>query len=129
MISFFRETFVKLGIPFIASSLLFTLISIIPFGDGWLSLIVKSGVSVLIYVLVMTVVGLNEYERNLFLSLIKRKLLTLQTSVIVSVAEPANRYVPRDVFQYQLTAKVLITLWLILTFALTVTYAKEYVRC
>lgn len=73
MISFFRETFVKLGIPFIASSLLFTLISIIPFGDGWLSLIVKSGVSVLIYVLVMTVVGLNEYERNLFLSLIKRK--------------------------------------------------------
>lgn len=73
MIYFFKETFGRLSLPFAVSTLLFIGICFLPMSDGWLSLIVKSCISAIVYGLILITVSFNKYERDLFLSFLKRK--------------------------------------------------------
>ncbi len=73
MLTFIKETFVGFSIPFLVSLILFFVISFIPIEDNWLSLIAKGGLSVVGYLLIIMKLGFNEYERNMLISLIKRK--------------------------------------------------------
>ena len=73
MLDFFKETFGRLFILFAISTLIFVGICYLPVGEGWFSLIAKSSISAVVYGIILIRVSFNEYERNLFLSFLKRK--------------------------------------------------------
>lgn len=75
VLAFFKNSYGKMALALILATVFGVLINIVdPFETTWLTFIVKGGLFVVVYAIVMWLFGMNSYEKELLLSPI-RKLL------------------------------------------------------
>ncbi|WP_203258697.1 lipopolysaccharide biosynthesis protein [Hyunsoonleella ulvae] len=73
ILRFFKELFQKTLIAFIIISFLGYFLTLIP-GTGWLNFVLKCGLYAVIFIFVIYKLGMNEFEKNLFLNTVNKAL-------------------------------------------------------
>lgn len=70
---FFRDVYLKMSLGLITSLVVsYILAEFVPF-QGWLDVVVRGAITILTYAIVMLILALNESERKLFFSILRRK--------------------------------------------------------
>lgn len=74
---FFKESYAKMVLPLLLACILLGIINWIIPGFGWFSLIIKAGIGVMLYALLMYIMCMNRYEKDLIIAPVMNKIRKL----------------------------------------------------